>query len=142
MHTQPVFRFAHQSRFLIALVCVALVALRVGGLHVHMCLDGSEPPLSLHVADSGIHHLDEIAAGEAHTDRDLAIASDLAVKKPFADVDLPLIVAFGVLLWFVLARPRELLRFSSPPVRIRSARNRLRPPQRGPPRTARLRLEP
>jgi len=136
MHTAGVFRFAHQSRVLIAFVCVAMVALRVGGLHVHMCFDGSEPPMSFHVEDSGIHHVDEVATGDAHADRDLAIASDLVVKKPFADSDLSLLVAFGALLLFLLARPRELLPCSSPPVRIRSTRIRLRPPLRGPPRHA------
>lgn len=127
------FRFAHRSRFLIALLCVAMVALRVGGLHVHMCLDGSEPPMSFHVADSGVHHVDEIAADASHEDRDLAIASDLVVKKPFGDFDLSLLAAIGVLLLFLIARPRELRPFSPLTVRVRSARTRLRPPLRGPP---------
>jgi len=110
-----------------------MVVLRVGGLHVHMCLDGSEPPVSFHVEDSGLHHLDEVAAAETHEDRDLAIASDLVVKKPFGDLDLSLLAAFGALLLFLLARPRELLAFAPLPVRVRSARTRLRPPLRGPP---------
>lgn len=110
-----------------------MVALRVGGLHVHMCLDGSEPPMSLHVADSGVHHLDEVTVGEPHEDRDLALASDLVVKKPFGDLDLSLLAAFGVLLLFLLVRPRELLSFSPLLVPVRSARTRLRPPLRGPP---------
>jgi hypothetical protein len=128
-----VFRFANRPRFLIAFVCVAMVVLRVGGLHIHMCLDGSEPPMSFHVEDSGVHHLDEVATADAHEDRDLAIASDLVIKKPFGDLDLSLLAAFGALLLFLLARPRELLAFAPLPVRVRSARTRLRPPLRGPP---------
>jgi hypothetical protein len=134
MHTPCVFRFAHKSRFLIAFVCVAMVALRVGGFHVHMCLDGAEPPLSFHTADSGLHHLDEVAEGEAHADRDVAIASDLVVKKPFADLDLSMLAAFGALLLYLLARPRGLPAFPPTPVRARRARARLLPPLRGPPR--------
>jgi hypothetical protein len=133
-----VHRFAHRSRFLIVFACVAMVVLRVGGLHVHMCLDGSEPPMSFHIEDSGVHHLDEVATGDAHEDRDLAIAADLVVKKPFADLDLSLLAALGVLLLFLLARPRELLPFPSLPARLRSARTRLRPPLRGPPAPGRL----
>lgn len=136
MHTAGVFRFAHHSRVLIAFVCVAMVALRVGGLHVHMCFDGSEPPMSFHVEDSGVHHLDEIAAGDAHDDREMALASDLAVKKPYGDFDLSMLAAFCALLLFFIARPRELLPFSPLTVLVRSARTRLRPPLRGPPALA------
>jgi len=126
------FRFANRSRFLIATVCVAMFALRVGGLHLHLCMDGSEPPVSFHVEDSGIHHLDEASAGE-HADRDLGLASDVVVKKPFGGLDLPLVAAFCALLLFLLARPRVRLAFPSLPAKVRSVRNRLRPPLRGPP---------
>jgi hypothetical protein len=131
-----VYRFTRRSRLFVALLCVAMVALRVGGFHVHMCLDGSEPPLSLHAADSGVHHLDEPVASETHVDRDLAIASDLVVKKPSGDFGLSLLAAFSALLLFLLVRPRELLAFPPLPALVRSARTRLRPPLRGPPRLA------
>jgi len=127
-----VYRFAKRSRLLVALVCVAMVVLRIGGLHVHMCFDGSEPPMSFHVEDSGIHHLDEVAAGVAHEDREMSLASDLAVKKPFGDFELSLLAAFCALLLFFIARPRALLSFAPLPP-VRSARTRLRPPLRGPP---------
>jgi hypothetical protein len=113
---------------------VAIFALRVAGLHAHLCMDGSEPPLSIHVSDSGMHHLDEAAAGEKHADRDMPIASDVLVKKPTGDFDVSLVAAFCALLLFLLARPRELFAFPSPPALGRSARTRLRPPLRGPPR--------
>jgi len=131
-----VHRFAHRSQFIVAIVCVAMVVLRVGGLHVHMCFDGSEPPMSFHVEDSGVHHLDEAGAGEAHEDREMALAPDVAVKKPFGDFDLSVLAAFSALLLFFISRPRELLPFSPLTVRIRSSRARLRPPLRGPPRLA------
>jgi len=130
------FHFANRSRFLIVTLCVAVVALRIGGLHVHLCMDGSEPPLSLHVADSGIHHLDEADGGEAHADRDMSVATDVVVKKPSGYFDLSLMAAFCALLLFLLARPRALHAFPSVPATLRSARNRLRPPLRGPPRHA------
>jgi len=129
-----VFRFAKKSRFLIALVCVALLALRVGGLHAHLCLDGAEPPISFHVADSGVHHLDPLAEAEDHADRDVSIASDIVLKKPFGDLDLSLVAAFGAVLLFLFARRRELPPLSPQPIRVRSSSPRLRPPLRGPPR--------
>jgi hypothetical protein len=133
MHTPLMFRLADRSRFLIVTVCMAVLAGRLGGLHVHMCLDGSEPPTSFHVADSGMHHLDEDAAGNAHEDREMPLTSDMAVKKPYAEIDLTLLAVLTTLLLFLLSRQRELFDFPSLPSRLRSARSRLRPPPRGPP---------
>jgi hypothetical protein len=130
--------FDRHSRFLIVALCIAVFALRVGGLHVHMCLDGSEPPLSIHVEDSGVHHLDE-AAEAAHEDRDLALASDAALKKPSGDLELTLLAILSAVLMFLIARPRELFGFPESAARFLSARSRLRPPPRGPPLPARLR---
>ncbi|HEU4778926.1 MAG TPA: hypothetical protein VFS58_03510 [Steroidobacteraceae bacterium] len=136
MDNRPVFRFAQKRKLLIAVVCVALLALRVGGLHVHLCMDGSEPPLSVHVADSGVHHLDEAEEGDAHADRDVAIAADAVLKKSSGELDLTLLAALGALLLFVLMRPRPRLTFAPVPARATSARAHLRPPLRGPPRLA------
>jgi hypothetical protein len=129
-------RFGNQSRFLIATLCVVMLVLRVSGLHVHLCMDGTEPPMSFHVEDAGIHHLDEASAGDEHADRDFSLASDVVVKKPQAGLDLTLAAAFCALLLFMLARPRKLFAFPSLPAKVRSARTRLRPPLRGPPRLA------
>jgi hypothetical protein len=127
--------FARHSKFLIVALCVAVFALRVGGLHVHMCLDGSEPPLSFHVVDSGVHHLDE--TGEtAHEDRDMALASDVVLKKLFGDLDYTLLAILSAVLLILLPRPRESFVFPDTPSRFRCARIRLRPPPRGPPRPA------
>jgi hypothetical protein len=128
------FRLANRSRPFIAMLCVAMVALRVAGLHVHMCMDGSEAPLDIHVADTGVHHHDEPDTG--HEDLEMAIAPDAVLKKPFGDFALTLLAAFGALLLFVLARPRERFSFPPVPVRAASARTHLRPPLRGPPRFA------
>jgi hypothetical protein len=87
--------------FLIALLCVALVFARIGGAHLHLCLDGGEPPVSLHVADSGIHHAEE-AVSAPHADQDLAIGQDLVVKKPFGDLD-PALLAFALAFLVLLA---------------------------------------
>jgi len=101
-----------------------------------MCMDGSEPPVSVHLEDSGVHHLDESGAGESHTDRDWLVAADVVVKKPVDTLDLSLLAVLCALLLFLLARPGKLRAFSPAPARAQSARTRLRPPLRGPPRLA------
>jgi len=130
----PVSR-PHAKRWLIAALCLALVVLRVGGVHLHLCLDGSEPPVSYHVADSGVHHLDEHDAGESHSDRDMALADDLLLKKPAKVLDSLLVLfTFCMLLFLVHATgPRP-----SPgaPPRLRHLFSWLRPPLRGPPSPA------
>lgn len=130
------FRLARRSRLLIVTLCVAVAVLRVAGLHLHLCMDGSEPPISMHFEDAGVHHLDEASAGDAHTDRDLTVAADVVVKKPIDTLDLSLLGAFYALLLYLLARPRECPAFVPLSVPVRSARTRLRPPLRGPPRFA------
>jgi hypothetical protein len=125
-----------RSRLLIVTLCVAVAVLRVAGLHLHLCLDGSEPPVSMHVEDAGVHHVDESGGTDAHTDRDLDIAADVVVKKPVETLDLSLLGALCALLLFLLARPREYISFAPLPAQVRSARLRLRPPLRGPPRLA------
>lgn len=115
---------------LIALLCGVLLLTRLGGTHLHLCFDGSEPPISLHVADAGDHHPGESAP---HADQDVALGADLLVKKPAGGFDLgALAFAFTFLLLIVFRapgiRPEALI------LPLRSARTRLRPPLRGPPR--------
>jgi hypothetical protein len=121
-------------RSLIGVLCLALLVLRVGGVHLHLCFDGSEPPLSYHLADSGVHHLDEDhLAGEPHSDRDLELAADLTVKKSFNDSLAPFAVfALALLLFWVAPGRGERPRAREPIPSFRDFRWR-RPPLRGPP---------
>ncbi len=130
-------RLALTPRFLIALVCVGLLVLRLGDAHLHLCLDGTEPPIAMHLGDSGVHHTDESAehdtANPEHADRDVAVGADALVKKPTGSIELPLLaVLFGLLL-FYLARLRDVLPVYLPPPRLSPVRAHLRPPLRGPP---------
>jgi hypothetical protein len=125
---------------MIALVCVAVLVLRIGGAHLHLCFDGSEPPVAMHLGDSGVHHADEAAGLESgsneHADRDIGIGADALVKKPTGSIEIPLLaVLFGLLLFYV-ARRRDVLPVYLPPFLLTPARAHLRPPLRGPPRPA------
>ena len=120
-------------KLLTVLLCVAVVALRIGGSHLHLCFDGGEPPLSLHLADSGQHHGDG-AATAPHTDQDVSIGSEALVKKNSAVLDFTALAFAFTLFLFFLPRLRDPPPGFLVPLRLSPARTRLRPPLRGPPR--------
>jgi len=120
-------------KLLIVLLCAAIVVLRIGGTHLHLCFDGSEPPISVHSADSGLHH-DVAVASQPHSDQDISLGAEALVKKSSAALDLAaLAFVFALLLFFLPRTPNPLPDFFAPP-RLSPARIRLRPPLRGPPR--------
>ncbi len=120
-------------RWIIALLCLALLLLRVSGVHLHLCLDGSEPPVSYHLVDSGVHHPDGHGVGETHSDRDMPVAGDVVAKKSSAASDTLLLLCVLGLLLFLLSPARQPrlaeLRAALP----RQSFHWLRPPLRGPP---------
>ncbi|WP_293373708.1 hypothetical protein [Nevskia sp.] len=130
-------------RLLIVSLCIALLALRFGGAHLHLCFDGSEAPSALHFADAGLHHAD---AGQGHADKrslsgdgahhddvEVSIASD-AIAKLSSSLDVPTlaVLLIAALLLFCQGRTPA----PSVPSRLRLPRSplHLRPPLRGPPR--------
>jgi hypothetical protein len=129
-------RRPRDPRWLIAALCLALVVLRIGGVHLHLCFDGSEPPISYHVADSGIHHLDEHEAGETHSDRDMALGEDVLLKKPAKAQDSLLFLFAFALLLFLLSRSTGPRPKPGAPPPLRPDLSWLRPPLRGPPTPA------
>lgn len=117
---------------LLALLCIAVLVGRVGGAHVHLCLDGNEPPSDLHVFDLGQHH-DAADSREPHHDVDVALVGDLIAKSKL-QWQLPVaLLAALVLLLELLHRSRQLPArqrarpFLPPPPLF------LRPPLCGPP---------
>lgn len=120
------------SPWFIALLCLALVVVRANGAHLHLCFDGTEPPVSLHMADAGQHH-ENSGTGETHQDADVPVAGDALAKIFKLKLgDLPLILlAAAILLSLLLSpdRPIALRRIGIAPLTLRG----LRPPLRGPP---------
>ena len=141
-------RFPSHSRFALALLCATLVALRIAGSHLHLCFDGSEPPVSLHVSDAAGHashdhesghlapHGMDSASETHHDDLDVLVVGDAIVKKGSALSDATLFALVAVLLVFAVARDRGGRIVSVHPTFLPSSRPRLRPPLRGPPRHA------
>jgi hypothetical protein len=122
---------------------VQLLIMRISGAHLHLCFDGSEPPLSYHVADSGIHHEDahdhglthEPAHEQSHDDRDLDVGQDLLIKK-LAAKDLTLALITFALLLFLVSVSSGMARTAYLPPPSKRLRSHLRPPLRGPPALA------
>lgn len=114
------------------IVLLAVLVTRLGGVHLHLCFDGQEPPATLHASDGGEHH-DAHHLGEQHSDKDVDLLGVVLLKKSPGSLELPILLAACIVLLLL-----------SPASRGQWPRNafyrafpqpfRLRPPLRGPPR--------
>jgi len=117
------------SIWLLTLVCAVLLFARLGGAHMHLCFDGSGPPASLHVTDSG-HHADHHDR-EAHDDRDVWPIGDALTQSGKLGMDQPLLLTAFWLVILLFTRPRLVP--ADPPRVALSPPRFCRPPLRGPP---------
>ncbi len=128
-----VFRRSSPQTWLLVVACLALLGARLGGAHLHRCLDGNDPPASVHFADAGHHH-DAHHAGETHQDVDVSLIDDVPTKLGKDDIDLDgWMLPLAVLCWVVLSIILRRVRLHDPPLLDRSSTGYLRPPLRGPP---------
>ncbi len=118
--------------------CVALLLsgvlllLQVSGAHLHLCFDGQEPPVSLHVLDSGPEHFPG-AAYSQHQDEELESGLASLLKKSFSDLGPPVASATFVLNDASTSQSLLKIRWDERPVPY--SITRLLPPSRGPPAT-------
>lgn len=124
----------HGSKFamLLWLLAVALLPVRMANAHLHLCLDGQAPPVSVHVEDLATHDGNPVSE-DGHTDRDLDVSQSLAFAKATNLNDFsPAILGAYVLAILAPAQihvaPRSVL--LSPDL---TPAFDLRPPPRGPP---------
>ena len=123
-------------RVLIWLLCITIVVMRVGAVHIHFCQDGTEPPVSLHVADSGIDDRDHPSQnGTLHgdTDSSVSVPGDALLKGSITDADMPMLAATLGLLLFLLPVFRPVRANWDTPVVRTPTRSWILPPLRGPP---------
>lgn len=124
----------HATRFhplLAVLLCLALIMVRVGGAHLHLCFDGTEPPASYHAFDDSVHHeLPDVSV--MHQDADVALSGVMYSKPGKSAGDLYVLLFAIALAWTLLRRPRRLPS-PRPPLLTCSAPRLLRPYLRGPP---------
>ena len=121
-------RLKPTTRLLLMLMCVLAVSLRVSGAHLHLCLDGGEPPAALHLQSEGDSH----HAEGAHNDIDVSLAGQPLFKNGGLDLDPLVVIAFvhglvALPVYGVAPSWRQLNAIVIPSSPF------LRPPLRGPP---------
>jgi hypothetical protein len=129
--------FARTNRrtSIVLILCSILLLLRIGGVHLHLCFDGQEPPATLHLLDGGSEHMLDDADPLPHKDGNLDEASASIVKSLLATFDLPLLLLTVLVAWLRASQPA----FPAPQRGDRPLRRSpsfLLPPLRGPPLTA------
>ena len=113
---------------LLWLLAIALLLVRVGEAHLHLCLDGQQQQsVAMHVEDAPGDHE---AGGHNDVDVDLSVAP--WVKKIGVD-ELPMIVFASILLALLLPSPQGTSRPAQLLIPNLAAAFNLRPPLRGPP---------
>jgi hypothetical protein len=117
------WRLAPPLRTWLCLALLAMLVIRLGEMHLHLCFDGQEPAAAVHVGDLPSHD------DGSHSDQDVELSTTQGlVKKAGVDtLDLLFICLVVLLLLPVLRRitpPRAVLFFSPaqpayflPPVR-------------------------
>jgi hypothetical protein len=124
-------RHRRLQRYMLVLLFAALLVGPLTGAHLHLCLDGAEPPAGLHLFDVGQHH-DESTFDSGHSDVDVKVLGELIAKgKDEGQWPMALLVAVVLLSLPRIPRGSPVPRVShfipSPPLF-------LRPPPCGPPR--------
>jgi hypothetical protein len=108
-----------------------LLIVRTADAHAHLCYDGKEPPVSIHLAD-GSSHPCESGPSSGHTgDKDFQITSDVALKKA-SSADPWITAAIPHLFQIVSSAGDPPFSADAPIVRVETIYF-LRPPLRGPP---------
>ena len=125
MHLSPRTLFAW-----IVFVSVALVATRIAGSHLHLCFDGSEPPISFHSLDLNDHHGEEEFE---HNDQDVSLPNATIAKIVPTFLDAFIVAALAIIFIVPLLTPSFLPRNRTASFFPRLLLLFLRPPLRGPP---------
>lgn len=119
----------HQSfKNIVSLIALAIwLVTSMSGAHGHLCFDGQEPPLTVHMEMLGNHPEHDI--NEKHVDADVDLNQFFLTK--LVKIDLPFLIAGALFLVLLFRQPIHFVSFYS---RVFSSRLiGLRPPLRAPP---------
>ena len=130
MHT-PGMSLNLRRHISLCLLALMFLIVRTAEAHAHLCADGKEPPVSVHLADGGSHACETGAAGEHGDDKDVQIAADVVLKKP-ASADPAMAALFPVLFEVLASSGEPVVSVEAAAVFIEQP-SFLRPPLRGPP---------
>jgi hypothetical protein len=112
-------------------LAVALLPVRMANAHLHLCLDGKEAPISVHVEDVPGHQ-DDADLSVGHHDHDVDVSGSMSVTKSasFA-LDNPIISAFVLAILLPIESSRIVRADVAEP--YSSVAFVVHPPSRGPP---------
>lgn len=111
---------------------VAVLFVRLGDAHLHLCFDGQEPPATVHVMEDTAHHDDGAGTGVSeHNDQDINLFDAVLAKKAGAADFLLLAIAVILLLLPRLSVRQKV--FFAPVQTVASLPLFFHPPLRGPP---------
>jgi len=128
---KPMLR-SRYKKILLIVTCIAMLAMRVSGVHLHYCFDGSEPPVSLHlVSDANAHDTIAESSQVKHVDTDVSSDADPIAKKGDVDPGVWALVLAFVICTMVASRQIAFSFESLLPVS--TFRAYILPPLRGPP---------
>jgi hypothetical protein len=112
-----------------------LLSAQVTGAHLHLCFDGQEPPVQLHMLESAEGHDHASGFSRPHFDEEVSLNGDTSTRNDSLQFELPPATTGSVTfdLRPVVAAAAGLPTDCKLPS---TARHELLPPPRGPPATA------
>jgi hypothetical protein len=118
-------------------LAIALLLLRVGEAHLHLCLDGQDRSAAMHIEDAPLHDGAQSAV-DGHNDLDVDLSVLPWLKNAATDDTTMAVLGLFALEALLLAFLLPALKTTIRPARLRlpfpDPAFGLRPPLRGPPR--------
>lgn len=115
----------------LAILTIAFLSMQSGGEHLHLCLDGGEPRVTLRADDDGGRYRASAAAG--HHDVDVQFARAALAKKVSDSSDGPDLATALTFLPLFSADAKGVLQPRTDSILPVAVFRRLLPPLRGPP---------
>lgn len=131
-HTPAVFR-RRTFATLLWVLAIASLPLRVANAHLHLCLDGQDQAVSVHLQDAPTHFDGETVSDNGHNDRDVELSAARALSK-YDSLDQGTVASFDAYpVALYLPRLKSVPLSYAVDAPSLETPFELRPPTRGPP---------
>ena len=134
VHCPPVRTLLARHRSILFGLCSLLLLAQFSGAHLHLCFDGQEPPIQLHLLDANEGH-DETEFSRPHSDEEIVLNGDSSTRNDSLQIDLPPTIS-GTLAAGLSRVTALAATLSFDAILPCAAHRELLPPPRGPPATA------
>lgn len=120
-------------RVCLSLLCITVLLMRMGGAHLHLCLDGGEPPVSVHLStDTGVDQ-PHTGVGQGHHDQDVSLSGEALAKKLDGALQLPVLLVAAFVLFLMRPMGGPIILRDRTTLVPRVPVFHIRPPLRAPP---------